>query len=132
RSAWWWAVVLPAVAVALVLFQFNPSQHGFYPRCWLYVATRIHCPGFGSLRALHQLAHGHLLTALHCNALLVLSLPFFAVFAARWTRCWVAGLPLPRISLSPAWVTVIAVLMAVFTVLRNLPCEPFTWLAPIG
>ena len=59
-------------AVLMVHFLFNPSHYGFYPRCILYRMTGIYCPGCGALRASHQLIHGHFLTALRCNALLVL------------------------------------------------------------
>src|SRR6266446_10007644 len=67
---------------AVILFLFNPAQSGFYPVCLFHQSTGLLCPGCGSLRALHQLLHGHLVAAVHLNALLVLSLP---------PVCWVAG-----------------------------------------
>jgi hypothetical protein len=100
--AWWWLGALPLAACGIVLFLFNPSQYSFYPRCALYTMTGIYCPGCGSTRALYQLAHGHLLTALHYNLLLILSLPFVGyyswpsslfspsceIFRARPSRGW--------------------------------------------
>jgi len=78
-------LVLFAVIGALaVLYWFNPAQHGFYPRCALYQTTGWLCPGCGSLRAMHQLLHGHVADAFRLNALLVLSLPFFAWLAGLW------------------------------------------------
>ena len=130
RPAWWLAVVLPVAAVAAVLYLFDPSLYGFYPRCMLYRFTGWYCPGCGSQRALYQLAHGHLLTALHDNAPLILSLPFFAYFALRWIGCWLAGAPSPRCTLSAGWIKPLVIALLVFTILRNIRCAPFTWLAP--
>ena len=130
RSAWWLAVALPVVAIALVLFLFNPSHYPFYPRCLLYTTTGIYCPGCGSLRALHQLTHGHLVTALRCNPLLILSLPFVAFYCLRLASRWWAGKPLPRLALSPGCIKLLVTVLILFTVLRNIPYAPFTYLAP--
>lgn len=130
RSAWWLAVALPVAAVVLVLFLFNPSHYPFYPRCLLYTTTGIYCPGCGSLRALHQLTHGHLVTALRCNVLLMMSLPFVAFYCWRLASCWWAGEPLPRFTLSLGWIKLLVAVLILFTVLRNIPCAPFTYLAP--
>src|ERR1700722_1254023 len=97
RLTWWWlAAALAAMAGAGVLFFFNPSQYSFYPRCMFYVTTGLYCPGCGSQRALYQLFHGHLLSALRCNVLLIAALPFLTVFGVRWVLNYVAGEPLPR------------------------------------
>ena len=119
-------VVLVIVAVAAILFLFNPTQYGFYPRCEFYVATGIYCPGCGSLRAMYQLAHGHLLTALRCNPLLVLGLPFAGFYAVRT----LAGHPWPRWTFERRVLIGFGVVLVVFTVLRNIHSAPFIYLAP--
>jgi hypothetical protein len=129
-SAWWLTVALPVVAVGVVLFLFTPSQYGFYPRCALYTTTGLYCPGCGSLRALHQLTHGHLLTALHYNPLLILSLPFLAFFSLRRAVDLLAGRPVPPFALRRNWLIAAVTVLILFTILRNLPFAPFTWLAP--
>ena len=77
-------MVLPVIAVALVLFEFNPTHYGFYPRCLLYVTTGIYCPGCGATRAAYerQLTHGHLVTALRDKCAIARALPFFALFCS--------------------------------------------------
>ncbi len=131
RPAWRLAAAAGlALALGMVLFEFNPSQHGFYPRCLLYTTTGIYCPGCGSLRAMHQLTHGHLAAALRCNPLLVLSLPFAVYFAARWGRLWVSGEPLPPLVMHPRWIVIFAIVLAVFSVARNIRVAPFIYLAP--
>src|SRR5258708_976408 len=76
-------VLLTLTGGAAVLFLFNPSEWGFYPFCFFYRTTGLLCPGCGSLRAMHQLLHGHFVAALHFNALFVLSLPLLALYGVR-------------------------------------------------
>src|SRR5882762_6502633 len=76
------SVVLFFIAAVTVLFLFEPGRYAFYPRCLFHQTTGLLCPGCGSLRAIHQLLHGHLFAAVHLNALLVLSVP---------PVCWIAG-----------------------------------------
>ena len=130
RLHWGWTLALPIAFVVAVLFLFDPSKYGFYPRCTLYTTTGLYCPGCGSLRALHHLAHGEILTALHYNLLLVVALPFVAFFSARRALLWYSGKALPPFTLSGKWMIVVLVVFAVFTILRNIPIAPFNWLAP--
>ena len=130
HAAWRLAGACACAAIGIVLFEFNPSHYGFYPRCWLYTSTGIYCPGCGSLRAMHQLTHGHLATALRCNLLLTLSVPFAAIFVMRYAWCWTAGKPLPTLAIRPRWIKALVVVLVLFTILRNIPCAPFTYLVP--
>ncbi len=61
------SLALPSLVVAIlmalagiVLFCFDPERCGFYPICIFHQSTGLLCPGCGSLRAMHQLLHGHL------------------------------------------------------------------------
>lgn len=131
RPPLWMLIGAVAGAVCIaVLFLFNPSTHGFYPRCALYTSTGIYCPGCGALRSLHHLAHGHLLTALHYNSLLVLSLPFLAYMGVRLSFREMAGKTLPWITISRLWITLLISVLILFTILRNIHLSPFNYLAP--
>lgn len=123
-------VVVLGVSGALILFWFNPEQHSFFPVCPLYRFTGLYCPGCGAQRALHQLAHGHLLLALHFNPLFMLSLPFLAIWGARWLRRLATGKDLQPMLVRPLYIKLVAVLVISFGILRNLPFPPFTCLAP--
>lgn len=127
----WLLLVLPMLLLGVfILFRFNPTQYAFYPRCALYTMTGIYCPGCGCLRALHELTHGHVLTALRDNLLLVLAMPLLAVDFWQYFYRRVTG------HVSQLWVTrpfVIKCAIAaiiLFTLLRNIHAAPFTWLAP--
>lgn len=129
--AWVMAAALAlGLAVFALFFQFNPAGQIFYPLCIFHQVTGLNCPGCGSLRALHQLAHGHLAAALRCNAPLILALPVLAFFLARrgWRR--LAGKPLPRPVIRGSWIVFFVGVLVLFGILRNLPFPPFTYLSP--
>ncbi|MFE9455324.1 DUF2752 domain-containing protein [Streptomyces californicus] len=119
-------LAVPAGVIAAVGGAFayvgavDPNEGGHYPVCPLLRLTGILCPGCGGLRSAHAFITGDLGAALSANAIATVG---YIVFAAVWVlwmvRAW-RGRPL-RLALAPAhWWTVGAVL-AVFTVVRNLP-----------
>ena len=126
---WFVSVVMgvTVVGAGAVLYFFNPSSHGFYPVCEFHAVTGLNCPGCGGTRAAYQLLHGHVLQALHDNALFVLSL---AALAGR--GAWLAARKLrnqPTAAVLPSKaVWTFLVIALVFTGLRNLPA--FSWLSP--
>ena len=67
--------LLAAAAGFLYLYFVDPLTSPFAPPCLFTAIFGVHCPGCGSLRALHALAHGDLKAALEFNAPLVYVLP---------------------------------------------------------
>lgn len=114
------AVGIAAVAATMLVAAVDPHEAGHYPTCPSLYLTGFWCPGCGSLRAVHDLAHGDLVGALGMNILLVLAVPYLLW---RWGTWLVAamGHPLPR-RLAPGWAiwTLLSVIL-VFTVARNIP-----------
>ena len=129
RSAWLLATSA-AVAAVPVLYRFNPLEVHFYPRCPLFVMTGIYCPGCGALRAGHALLHGHLLTALDYNALLVLAAPFLAYALAAQAIPALTGRRIPVRTLSGREARAVMWVFIAFMLLRNLPLYPLSVLAP--
>jgi len=126
---WLWLLSGGVVAGLLVLYYFNPIEHAFYPTCQFYQLTHLHCPGCGSLRALHQLTHGHFSAAFSSNPLLITALPLLAWFGIRRLRATQnqAVKPTP---IQPVVVWVMFSVVLAFGVLRNLPWPAFAWMAP--
>jgi hypothetical protein len=127
-----WLVVVFAVASlagGAILFLFNPVEFGFYPICVFHQMTGLLCPGCGSLRALHQLLHGHFAAACHFNALLILSLPLLVWHGVRITIRQMKHAP-PLAPIRPRWVWWAFAVVLLFGVLRNLPFVPLPWLRP--
>lgn len=110
-----------------VIAVVDPNQPGHYPTCPFYAVTGAYCPGCGSLRAVHALAHGDVGTALDRNPLAVLAVPLVAALWLLWARRRLLGRE--RTWAAPAsWINALLVAVIVFWVLRNL--GPFDWLAP--
>lgn len=102
-----------------VLYLFPPAQYSFYPRCPIYSATHLLCPGCGGTRAVHELLHLNLTGALHYNALLTLLVPLgLAWFSFCWYKSVRHGTAL-QIRLAPGVTFALVVLAVVFTVARN-------------
>lgn len=109
----------------------DPNQPGRYPTCPILLLTGHWCPGCGGLRAVHDLAHGQVLTALSANLLVVIMVPVLIMLWARWVFTRSAGpRAQPRTSRSvPSWLLwLLLVMVGVFWGLRNLPVT--AWLAP--
>ncbi|HWI41974.1 MAG TPA: DUF2752 domain-containing protein [Nocardioides sp.] len=122
---------LGTAAALTVLGTRDPNQAGHYPSCPFLALTGHWCPGCGSLRAIHALLHGDLVTAWERNPLAVLMLPVVVLLLLAWAGRTLGVLG-PR-TLHPTRIPVAAVwgLLAVvlaYWVLRNVP--GWTFLSP--
>jgi len=113
-------VAVAAAAAVSVVAVVDPNESGHYPTCPFLALTGHWCPGCGSLRALHALAHGDVLGAVGRNVLLVASLPLLAWLWLRWVRRSWTGTPRPALA-PPVLIWAGLVLVLAFAVLRNLP-----------
>jgi hypothetical protein len=114
-------LVLGAAACVVLLLVPPGSPHAkWLPKCMFHQLTGLYCPGCGATRALSAMLHGDLKSSLHNNLLLFPLLALIAVLIVK-----------PEISLKrPVAITIVAVVL-LFTILRNIPVAPFTYLAPI-
>jgi hypothetical protein len=105
--------------VALVAL-VDPHTSGRYPTCPFHAVTGLWCPGCGGLRAVHDLTHGHLAVAMHENVLVMLLGPSLVLWwlVARVRRS--SDRPVTLV-LSARGAIAVAVLMAAFALVRNLP-----------
>jgi len=126
----WIVAAVAGFGVLTVLFAFDPSRYGFYPRCMFHQMTGLSCPGCGGLRAAHQLLHGHFREAFMFNPLLMVLLPVLAwlAFCQLWQAATGRELAFPL--RHPAWLWMLLALVVVFSIARNLPIGPFTSLSP--
>ena len=130
RTAAWLIVSYVVLgASVVVLYFFNPAQHGFYPTCIFYKTTGLLCPGCGTLRAMHQLLHGHVEAAFRYNALIISFLPLLALGGAQAARYRAMNKP-ALAWIRPNWLWALLVILIVFGILRNLPGAAHYFLAP--
>jgi hypothetical protein len=123
-------LVLAAAGALGFLYLFNPNTSTLYPTCPFLWFTGCYCPGCGSLRALHQLTRGHLMTALGLNPLLVCSVPFIGYFFMSHAKLAITGCPLRAFFVRPAFIWMLLGIVIAYWVLRNIPVYPFSLLAP--
>jgi hypothetical protein len=122
--------VFAVLSAAAFLYAFSPAQSLAWVRCPFHALTGLYCPGCGTVRALHELLHGHILSAIDLNPLSMLLLPFLAYPFLSNVTLVLRGRRSPRVMLPPilGWLLVATVLA--FWVLRNIPVWPLTVLAP--
>lgn len=116
--------------LSVLYYKYDPEVYNFFPECPFHKYIGLDCPGCGSQRAVHALLHGHVLSALNYNVLLVLSLPFLLIhlllkmlsYFLRKDLTW-------KIWYQPATPIVILILVMAFWIGRNIPLAPFTYLA---
>ena len=123
------AAVAALAGAAALLYGVNPAGSPLYPKCPFYMLTGFHCPGCGSLRAAHQLLHGHWVAAFRMNPLALVLVPV-VIFSSAWRMAEQRLLGRQVRPLSARWIWLLLAVMLIFTVLRNVPVYPFTLLAP--
>jgi uncharacterized protein DUF2752 len=134
RSPRWSAPLLTLVCfaggVAYTLADHPANATAFdSPTCLVKLTTGFDCPGCGGTRAFWYLMHGNLPAAARAHVMAVFAAPFLVYMYLSWT----SGLlfrskRLPMLRLSPLAISIFLIAWGVFSVLRNLPWAPFTWL----
>ena len=123
------AAAIAAASGFYLLRRFDPNAvDSPFPPCMFNALTGLYCPGCGTTRALHALAHFDVPGAMAMNPLLVLFLPLIPLLIAwsiGWQPRWLR--PMMRVLAEPKfWL----VLLPGYWIARNLPWFPFNLLAP--
>lgn len=123
-------LVFAASAVTYIAIK-DPNEAGHYPSCPFLVISGFYCPGCGSLRAIHALAHLDIGTALSLNVFTVLVMIPIAVFHyGRWAAERYLGRSVRKRMVPPVFIWTLFFGLLAFWFLRNL--EPLAFLAPYG
>ena len=119
------------IAMGTVYAFLNPyAKSSLLPKCMIHSATGFFCAGCGLQRALHEFFQGHWSAAFRLNAFFTLALLLLLVDCLLLIFKLEKWRPLPYLFKNHTLLLIAASLLVVFMVLRNLPMEPFTFLAP--
>jgi hypothetical protein len=130
RVLWLGTVCAVGIIAIPILYFFNPAGSGLYAPCPFHWLTGFYCPGCGSLRAMHQLLHGHVIRAFGLNPLLVLSLPFVVCGILSHFMPLKRGRPLLEAAVPAVYIWVYLGIVLAFWLARNIPVYPLSLLAP--
>ena len=121
-----------AVGGALWLRANPPGSVAILPSCFVRQATGLYCPGCGSTRACYLLTHGRPAEAFGMNPFVFLTIPIVAFGALLSAITWCTrGRVRPISWRAPPWLLLsLAIAIIAFTILRNIPHDPFRRLAP--
>ena len=118
------------VAVLSLYYFMNPVETDLFPKCPFHELTGLHCPGCGSQRALHALAHGHISSALGYNLLIPL-VPILLLYKMYIKSVSKNPEKNPTNLLHhPKTPIVLFLFIMLFWILRNTTIYPFSLLAP--
>lgn len=123
-------ILLAVIVIAVTAYYFFFPSVTFLPdmQCLLYRSTGLYCMGCGGQRAFHALLHGHFTIAAHNNLLIFIVLP---VVSIKLLEELTGKKFFPEFFYSRKFLVPLVVFVVLFTVLRNIPIEPFHLLAPI-
>ena len=129
-----WPLLLPFsfILLAAIFFPLNGwmKSHGF--ECMLRKATGLYCAGCGGTRCAKSMLIGDLQSAMSHNAFITIGFfIFIAVSTYLIIRVTVLGLAAPKIGKGvPWWIGAGITAIVIFTIMRNLPSSPWSYLAP--
>lgn len=124
------ASVFLASGLIFIYYKINPSGQDWMPKCPFHTITGLHCPGCGSQRALHDFLHGNIIEGFKHNFLIGLGILVFFYKIFLLIRAKFYPEKSSNLLYSPKTPWIIFILIIGFWILRNIPVEPFTYLAP--
>lgn len=123
-------ITLIVAILVVVYYNFNPEMYNFFPECPFHKYFHLDCPGCGSQRAIHALLNGKIMAALNYNVLLVLSIPLLLVHYCLKAYSYFTKKDVSlKFWYNPHTPKIIFVVVVLFWVARNIPYQPFSYLA---
>lgn len=126
------AIAFPLSLALFYFFFFSTDGGETYNggACWIYSLTGLDCPGCGGQRSVYHFLHGNFVEALRFNAVFVLGIPmglcyyyyFIRVYALKQEKY------LDSFVFKSAFAWILLATVIIFTILRNIPLFPFTYL----
>jgi hypothetical protein len=121
-------LLVASIGACAYIASVDPNHSSAYPQCPTKLLTGLDCPLCGATRAVHSLLRGSVVGAMDHNLLFVLAIPAILYTYVAWTAS-LLGRPMKPIPFHDkrVWIP-LAVITVAFTVVRNLPAQPYHWL----
>lgn len=131
RGLVWFSLLTLITFLCIYYYVINPNKTSLALPCLFKLLTGLNCTGCGGQRAFHFLLHGEFLQASRYN-ILIYFLPFLLYVAFASIQMYILNSKkyVIKFIFSNEIGILILVFLIIFTVLRNIPYEPFIYLAP--
>ncbi|MBE9043698.1 DUF2752 domain-containing protein [Pleurocapsales cyanobacterium LEGE 10410] len=117
--------------IVIVLYLYDPANSSsIYPPSLSREWGGFYCAGCGMFRALHQLLRGNWQAALRLNPLLIVGLPYLFYWVVPYFFKYFYQLNLYTIRFKNKQIIAIAMVILVYSVLRNISSPLLSWLVP--
>lgn len=123
--------IFAILLAGMVYLYYNKPQEKVWLICFVREITGYYCPGCGSGRACYSLLHGQFYQAFRYNPLLIILLPWLALYIAVCLVQWMLTGQEKISRRIPVWIPyVVLVILLIYGIVRNIDTYPFVLLAP--
>lgn len=127
----WYLFAIAGVALFILFYHYSGIGHRILIlKCPFHSLTGWHCPGCGSQRAIIAGIEGNFVKAMGYNPLLLFGLLIAAYHQSIVIFNFYTKKNTYNLIYHPKFPIVVAAIVLLFWVLRNLPYEAFSWMAP--
>lgn len=123
-------IVILSLIILILLYKIINEKYNIGIPCLFHEITKFYCPGCGITRALFAIIELDIKTALRCNLLIFILLPFLFIYMINYIY-----LSIKKINNDPSkiinkkiWYLLLFITI-LFGILRNI--DYFYWLQPI-
>lgn len=128
---WYFLLGVPVFFITKYFYRFDPeNSNSIFLKCPFLFLTGFYCPGCGSQRAIHDLVHFRIGDALDHNLMFVFVFltivgKAFAIISKKYFPNYYYDL-----THNSKFTYILVVFVFVFSICRNIPVTPFSYLAP--